>query len=260
MSLEKSEIIILRRLVVRDSSLFLIVLSPEWGKITLTARGALKPGSQVAEALQYFNVADIVVYKREKESADYISKAEVKESFADITYDERCYAIAAAALEFVNLFLPEDESNREIYFLLKKYLRNLSKQEKRDLTTELLHFWYQLCILAGYAPDLGHCAGCGSEIDRPEVNFSPEAGGVICANCLGADQLLIKLDKGTIKVMQNLVETDISAKKSIALSDAQKKQIKQVLRAISEFHIGRSADLKSFDFLRKLNFFSTNGG
>lgn len=260
MPLQKTQVIVLRRTQVRDSSLFLICLTPDLGKITLAARAARRPGSATAEALQYFTVAAIDFYQREKKGTDYISKAEAKEHFSNITGDEKRYGHAFAGLEFVNLFLPEDEQNREVYYLLKRFLRLLNNTGTTQLTRELLHFWLLLCILAGYAPQTERCAVCGGEVKGERLMFSPELGGVVCANCVSTDQLLQKVDLGTLKVVGTLSETDIDAKKKIELSRSQMTQLHDLLVAITEYHVGRRAQLKSFDFLRKLDLFRPDGG
>lgn len=260
MPLLKTEAIVLRRTQIRDSSLFLTCISPEHGKLTLTARAARRPGSPTAEALQYFTVSELHFYQREKRTADYISKAEVKESFQQIGSEEHRFGYAFAGLEFVNLFLPEGEQNKRVYYLLKRYLRLLDAGPDDNLPRELLHFWLLLCILAGYAPQLDGCCGCGGEVRGESLMLSPELGGLVCANCITSDQLVQRVAPGTIKVMQTLSQTDVDAKKKIALSVDQTRQIHDLLVAITEYHVGRRAQLRSFDFLRKLDLFSFDGG
>lgn len=260
MPLKKTEVIVLRRTQVRDSSLFLVCLSPELGKITLTARAARKPGSPTAEALEYFTIAEVHFYQRERQGTEYISKAESKERFERIAADERTLGYAFAGLEFVNLFLPEHESNAPVYFLLTRFLRELNGPAALNLPRELLHFWLLLCILAGYAPQLDGCANCGGEVNGVTLLLSPELGGLVCANCIAPDQLVQKISRGTIRVVQSLAEADIDAKKKVDLSKAQIKQVKDLLVAITEYHVGRRAQLKSFDFLRKLDLFKPDGG
>jgi len=251
MPLKKTELIILRRMRVQESSLFLICLTKDFGKLPLVARGAVKTNSVSAEALQYFTVSDVVFYQHEKESADYISKAEVVENFSKITADEHKFGYASAALEFVNMFLPEDERNQQVYFILKKTLRVLDKSTAKDFRGELLHFWYLLCIFCGYAPEMGNCVECGKEIADATLLFDPERGGIVCKECV-KDRLTIHLDRGTVKVLGKLAGTDISDSRKVTMSKAQMDQIRDVLAALTEYHLGKRVDLKSFDFLRKL--------
>lgn len=259
MPLKKTEMIILKRMRVRESSLFLISLTRDWGKIPLVARGAVKPGSAIAEALQYFTVTDIVFYQHEKESADYISKADVVESFENITGDEQKFGYASASLEFVNLFLPDGEANQQVYFILKKYLRLLDKATQKDFRREILHFWYLLCIFAGYAPALGHCVECGGDITGDSLMFDPERGGLLCAKCVD-DRMTIRLERGTVRVLDVLAGTDIADNRRVSLTNQQMDQIRDMLAALTEYHIGKKVDLKSFDFLRKLDFIDQDGG
>lgn len=259
MSISKTEIIILKRVRVRDTSLFLICMSRDFGKLILVARGATKPGSMLAEALQYFTVADIVFYQRQKESADYISRAEVSESFDQIGMDEQKYGYAAAALELVNIFVPEDEENRQLYFSLKKYLRLLDTSQPRNFERELLHFWYLLFIFSGYAPELEHCVESGAVLETDRLNFDPARGGVISPELLD-DAKTIVLDRGTTRVLKKLAGISISDTRKVSLTPTQVDQIKSVLTAMTEYHIGRRADLKSLEFLRKLNLLKLDGG
>ncbi len=260
MPLQKTESLILRRIPVRDSSDILTCLTRDWGKISLVARATRRPGSVTAEALQYFTVAEIHFYQREKKTIDYISKAETLESFADIITDETTYGYAGAALELVNLFLPEEEANRKVYYLLKKYLRLLNTGRSDNLARELLHFWLRLCILSGYAPQLDCCTGCGRELPARELMISPERGGLVCAACVAPEQLTLRVQRGAIEVLKRLAVTDIDAGSKMAVSGPQAQQIKDLLAALTEYHVGRRADLKSFDFLRKLDLVTRDGG
>jgi DNA repair protein RecO (recombination protein O) len=259
MPLKKTEMIILKRMRVQESSLFLICLTRDYGKLPLVGRGAVKPGSASAEALQYFTVADVVFYQSEKESADYISKAEIVENFENIATEEQKFGYASAALEFVNLFLPEGEANSQVYFILKKYLRLLNRVEQKDFRAELLHFWYLLCIFGGYAPELGRCVECDGKITVDELMFAPQRGGLVCSRCVG-DRLTVHLDRGTVRVLDLLAGTDISSNRKVTLSGRQMDQIREMLAALTEYHLGKRVDLKSFDFLRKLDLMDQDGG
>jgi DNA repair protein RecO (recombination protein O) len=260
MPLQRTEVLVLRRTQVRDSSLFLVCLSPDQGKITLTARAARRPGSGTAEALEYFTVSEVNYYQRENRHTDYIANAVAKERFRHIADDETRYGHACAALEFLNLFLPDAEANRGAYYLLKRYLRLLDKSGDENLIRELLHFWLLLCILTGYAPQLEACSGCGANIEENRPVFSPELGGLVCKNCVKPDQLTQQVDRGTIMVVDSLADTDIDARRKVELSGRQSRQLRDLLVAITEYHVGRRAQLKSFDFLRKLDLFRLDGG
>ncbi|GEM_PF-1703227 len=259
MSLKKTELLVLKRTRIQESSLFLICLSRDYGKLPLVARSAVRPGSAQAEALQYFTVADVVFYQHEKESAEYISKAEIVESFDGIAGNEQKFGYASAALEFTNLFLPEHEVNNQVYFNLKKFLRSLNQSAEKDFLREVLHFWYLLCIFCGYAPELGCCVECDAEIAGDRLMLDPERGGLVCANCVG-DRLTIALDRGTVRVLDRLAGTDISDNRKVSLTKAQQEQIRQMLTALTEYHVGKRVDLKSFDFLRKLKIMNQDGG
>ncbi len=254
MPINKTELIVLKRTRVQDSSLFLVCMSKERGKLPLVAKAATRPGSAMAEALQYFNVSDVVFYENEKDTADYVSKAETKEHFGNLVKDELKYGYASAAMEFVNLFLPEKEANLHVYLLLKRYLRLLNDSQQKNFRREILHFWYVLCIFSGYAPELEMCTECGKMISAEKLMFSSQSGGVVCPKCVG-NQLVVTLDISTVRALKLLAGTNISDSRKMVMSQAQIEQVRDLLVAQTEFHVGKRVDLKSFDFLRKLRFF-----
>lgn len=259
MSLERSEMLVLRRIKLRDTSLMLTVLTPEFGKLSLVARAASKPGSALAEALQYFTVTEAQFYHREKRGVDYISKAEAIESFENIHKETAHFGYGAAGLEFANLFLPEEEVNREVYDLLKRYLRLLDSCPARDLERELLHFWLRLTILAGYEPQLEFCQ-CGKPAAGERVAISPAAGGVVCNDCRVEAGALQFLQMGTLQVLRRLTTTSIEARCKVSPTEAQRREVRDLLTALTEYHVGRRATLRSFDFLRQLTSNETFGG
>lgn len=254
MPIAKTELIVLKRTRVQDSSLFLVCLTKERGKIPLVAKAATRPGSSMAEALQYFNVSDVVFYEHEKDSADYISKAETREHFPAIVKDELKYGYASAAMEFANLFLPEKEVNLHVYLILKRYLRMLNDSTQKNFRREILHFWYLLCIFSGYAPELEMCTECGKMINSEKLTFNPEVGGVVCQKCANSGNL-VAIDMSTVRALKLLAGTNISDSRKMVMSQAQIEQVRDLLIAQTEFHVGRRVDLRSFDFLRKLRFF-----
>ena len=259
MSLERSELLVLRRIKLRDTSLMLTVLTPEFGKLSLVARAASRPGSALAEALQYFTVAEAQFYHREQQGVDYVSKAEAIESFENIHKEADRFGHGSAGLEFANLYLPEGEVNSEVYDLLKRYLRLLNLSPARDLERELLHFWLRLTILAGYEPQLDRCQ-CGKPITGERVAISPAVGGIVCSDCreaVGSQQFV---QMGTLQVLRRLTTTSIEARGKVSPTVAQMREIRDLLTALTEYHVGRRAALRSFDFLRKLNRSETSGG
>jgi hypothetical protein len=68
------------------------------------------------------------------------------------------------------------------------------------------------------------------------------------------------VDRGTIKAAVSLAATDIDDKRRVSLTNLQVGQLRQLLAAVTEYHVGRRAQLKSLDFLRKLNLMSFDGG
>jgi DNA repair protein RecO (recombination protein O) len=89
----------------------------------------------------------------------------------------------ARACDAVLRLLDSAEPNPPAYNLLCRYLSLLddaAEPRAADLETALA-FRIKLALVAGFAPELASCAGCGEA--EHLVGFSGAAGGVVCAGC-----------------------------------------------------------------------------
>ena len=69
----------------------------------------------------------------------------------------------------------------------------------------------KLSVLAGYAPQLDACLGCGTDLDEAEnpLHFAPEHGGVLCAGCRSQTGDAFPLAPGTLESVRTLIETPV---------------------------------------------------
>ena len=98
----------------------------------------------------------------------------------------------------IRAFSEGDEADRRIFNLLYRSLDAL-EQRSEDYRSVEAAFVMKLSMLAGYAPDLAHCVGCGADLaatPNPDTDnetsgedsfgvpyFSPGLGGMLCRGC-----------------------------------------------------------------------------
>jgi len=88
-----------------------------------------------------------------------------------------------AFLELINICITEGESLPELFSLLVQFLNRLETEQRLGLARIIATL--RLLLLIGFAPCLGSCVGCRTEVSAGTgVLLSPERGGVVCRSCL----------------------------------------------------------------------------
>lgn len=88
-----------------------------------------------------------------------------------------------AFLELINICITEGESLPELFSLLVRFLNGLETERRPGLARIIATL--RLLVVAGFAPNLESCVGCGTRVPAGTgVLLSPEGGGVVCRSCL----------------------------------------------------------------------------
>ena len=163
----------------KESDRILNVFTLERGKITVNARGVRKANAKMKAVSEPFCFAECVL--AEKAGRYTATEVNVFDSFYSLRLDVKKYYAGLCALEFTNLFFPEETVSEEQFVLLVEYLKKLSG----DCVAEslLTEFFIKAVRISGYALDLSACPRCGGEISG-KAYFSAQAGGVVCENCV----------------------------------------------------------------------------
>ena len=177
----KTEGIVLRETQYRDSDKILNVLTRDYGKITLKARGVRKNTSPLKSACQLLAYSEFTY----QDYGGYftIKEANCKEMFSELRLDIEKISLGFYFAQAAEVLSEEDAPDPALLSLLLNSLYALAKLEKPQRLVKTAFEWRMAC-LAGYEPDLSGCAVCGSETpDRFNVN----RGCLQCAGCsLGA--------------------------------------------------------------------------
>src|SRR5215217_5871437 len=101
-------------------------------------------------------------------------------------------------------------ADRRVFNLLYKGLDALENSNSNLQPIEAA-FGLKLSILAGYAPQLDTCSGCGANPDEPSETpyFAPDLGGILCSGCRSATGDAFPLPPGTLERLRALIERPI---------------------------------------------------
>ncbi|UCG60992.1 MAG: DNA repair protein RecO, partial [Candidatus Zixiibacteriota bacterium] len=180
MSLEKSEVVLLKAFNWSESSRTVVFFSREFGRIALVDKGGRSMKSRRGRIIPFARM-EITFYHSEKETRGYVREVELTEAFS---FEENGnlgrLAYGSAAAELLNLLLPEEESQPELYQYFASLLGLLQKTRKAVLPSLFVAFYLRVLSQLGYHPSLSYCVGCGKELagfaSQGERMFGVERG------------------------------------------------------------------------------------
>jgi DNA repair protein RecO (recombination protein O) len=143
--------IVLTRTDFGEADRIVTMLTPDYGKIRLMARGVRKPKSKLAGGIELFSVSDITFIKGKGE-IDTLISTRLKKHFGEIVKDINRVQLGYELIKSLHR-ATEDEPEAE-YFELLQYALAALDQESIDL--DLIRVWFQsqLLKLAGHSPNL----------------------------------------------------------------------------------------------------------
>lgn len=153
--------LILRRTRYAESSLVLHILTHEWGKLSVLAKGAYRPKSQYSGALDFFDTLDMEWTPSRASGLCVLRTARIQTRRRELSSDLGRYYAGLAALELADLVATEGSSEPESFELLSASLDRL----QAGLDPLLVRTVNDLRMLRiqGIGPALERCASCGGE-------------------------------------------------------------------------------------------------
>mgnify|MGYP000930059240 FL=1 len=246
MGLYRSEGIILRSRVFGEADKIITIFTKEKGKIEAVARGARRPRSRLVGATQQFTYLKALVF--EGKGLDQLSQAEIVRSFAVLRDDLIKMAYASWWSELLDVFLPLEEVNSDVFLFYLAGLLVLEKVQEPALVSRA--FELRFLKYLGYEPVLDSCARCGRD-SFVSAGFSSEEGGVICQRRYQDKPVkLIPLSGSNLQLLKELYQADLRIVHRWDLDLASEIEIGRLLFAFIEYRADKP--FKSLSFLQSL--------
>jgi O-succinylbenzoate synthase len=209
---------ILRAIKFRESDLILTVLSRDYGKISLIAKGARRTESKFGAALDLLTLSELVFY--DAENLKLLKEASILEDYRALKGDYDRLTLALQTAHLLNQLVEEHHPDRAVFEFFKDFLEALGSL--RDLDLAALAVKLKLTRALGIAPRMSSCARCaktplpapprrgegsspfpvregGRGVRSDEIWFSPQSGGFVCGACHQAGDTRLPL-----RLAQNL--------------------------------------------------------
>jgi len=244
MGIVSTEGLVLRYADYKEADRLIVLLTPELGKLTVSARGARKPKSRLLAGSQLFCLANYQLFRFNETYT--MSQADLKESFFNIRNDINKFAYSTYIMNLAEEAASPDERADVLYKLVLDALTFLAYSEINP--QDIVHaFEIKLIDMLGYRPILDNCSICGGSFESRKYSFSAASGGLVCGNCRltnGLAEQIIHLN--TIKTLSHMLHMNMQRLNVLKVSDNVRKELENILPAYIEYVLDKSMKSRKF--------------
>lgn len=210
----KTKAIVVRAVPYHETDMIVTLVSPEFGKLTATARGCLKPKAKLRYAAEPMNFGDYLLGG--KNGRYIIVDCSQIESFSSITFDIDKFYAATLTLETLSkLTLEQPEPAVFVDALSALHDLAYSDKDSDEVVTDFL-----LAVLKDNGSDLdfARCNVCKCDMEGDA--FFDVADGIVCAHCKGFGATLIDgVSRAYLAGENKNIPHALKAKANLLLSD-----------------------------------------
>jgi DNA repair protein RecO (recombination protein O) len=252
----KVEAVVLSRRPFRDTSLIATLLTREYGKMSVVAKGAREPKGKMAAAFQPMNLVTAVVYRKEHRDLQLVTQCDLRRQMKYLQSDLARMEAGLAVVELTSAATHGAEEHVRLYDLVARTLEVVDGAEKRPRNA-LYVFELRLLDLLGVCPDFGRCPRCGNTVESV-----PEGGGtlldtgrgVLCHHCSREAVGIADMTIQVLKVLQYLQKAgDPEAALNLDMPAPLEERVAAALRRTLHHHLEWLSPLRSqrvFESLR----------
>lgn len=182
----KCEAVILRRTRFSETSLIVVMLTREFGRVEALAKGCRREKSPLRGRLDLFNREETMIWQRSRGGLDLVTDTDIISEYTSLRTDATAYAAAGLIGEILRVACMVRDPHPHSFDALVAGLSLLEMGAPVASTvTRML-----LAILSdlGFRPRVDACVHCDSELPlRQPLVLSGTRGGFLCASCASGD-------------------------------------------------------------------------
>jgi len=235
--------LVLRETPYKESSKILTVLTGREGKLTVTARGALRRTGKLAAVTQHLAFSEMTLFSNRDRWT--LTEARSVEQFLGLRDDIALLSLGAYFAELAEAVADEDSLNHELLPLCLNALYALSEKLKAPEYVKPA-FEFRIMAVTGFKPFLDCCSSCGRE--KPESAFLDLSGGTIrCVDCGPADDAYA-LGKGPLSAVRYIIGCDAKKLFSFTLGEDALRELSAAAEGYLLAHLDRR--FRTLDFYK----------
>jgi DNA repair protein RecO (recombination protein O) len=244
-----TEAIILHSRKFSDSSKIVSIFTKDYGRISILAKGAMKPKSKFSGSLEPLTHSFITLYKSPGKSLYLLSSSETINSHHRIYHSFEHLSVGMIMLEIALKTQEEQARNEYLFSLLCSVLTELELPSTKPFHL-LTYFYLRLIESLGFAIEFNYTNQFESErkFKNNIILFSLE-DGVIKNNNSKSNNNLYKINHTVYKFLSEISSHRIDTISNIDLPEDIRQDVIQFLSRYLGFHLEKKMGFKSFNLL-----------
>ena len=194
------EALTIKKSPIGETDLVVTLFTKERGKVRAIAKGVRRSTSKMVGHLE--PLTQVRLFLAQGRSLDYVTQAQVIESFAALKNDLEAITKGQYVAELVDGFASGASPNQPLYNLAFEVLQAIDLHPESEWP--LRFFELQLLRVSGLMPELYRCVECQQPLVPGQHRFSSSAGGTLCAGCQPTGVQVRPLSLRALKVLRLL--------------------------------------------------------
>ncbi len=242
----KTKGIIIKKVNFRETSIILDILTPEYGVISVMAKGIRKQKSKNTGLLEILNELDLILYKNPS-SEWYIYRSSQIVNAHLFNIDISTSVLMQAAVEVIRQIIISVEDSQEIYQLLETYFEYIKTVNINGIAI-FWRFLLKLFKIIGIELNISNCIECSQR--KQFFAYFPQNHGFICENCYHTvnDEQIFKINKNTSDLISKLNNIG-NYIDEISIPKTSIKQLNRIFLTHLSEHFHKKIHLKSIELL-----------
>lgn len=240
--------LVLRVSEYNDHDAMLTLLTREYGRLSVKARGLRRKNSPLTAPCQLLAFGEFTLF--EYKGSYTVNEAHSIELFHGLRRDLQKLALGTYFAQVAEVISQEDMHGGELLSLVLNCLFALSKLDVPEEKVKAV-FELRCACLGGYTPDLHFCHRCGNSTpDR----FDVSSGMLECRNCRDpeSDGLRLPISASVLDAMRYIAFCDAKRILSFDSSQESLRQLSQVTETYLITQLERG--FSTLDFYKSLLF------
>lgn len=215
--------IVLREAKYKEADKILTVLTPDLGKVTVTARSSRKKGGGVSAAAQLLVWSELTL--SEYRGRWTLSEGATELEFRNLRRDLDRLSLGSYFAELTDVLVPEGQTAPEQLRLLLNALYALDTLD-RPLSLVKAAFELRGMSLSGLAPSLERCAVCGEEPEQARLHL--REGVLHCRGCKIGGGISLPVSPATLSALRYIIQCDSRRLFSFRVDEESARQLEGV--------------------------------
>ncbi len=238
----KFDALIIREKKLGDNKL-IIVLTKEYGVISVFCHGGFSPNNKNTGATQLFSYSELCVDVKTAPNGEkryFLNSSTSKTIFYNIRLDIVYSSLAGYIAELIDYCGIADNNYGEVMRLtLNTYYSLNSNRQPPDLLKSI--FEIRLLCEIGYRPDLIGCNNCYKYEDDKGMHFNIHTGKVLCSDCITQNEIDngfdFTFDKQLFYVFRYIALTDYDKLFNFKISEKLQNRLTAFSENFVNYHL-----------------------